>query len=1701
MNDETLLPDETEISSDSSKNATQPTVWNQTEEKFPQSLKEAEQEVAEEWRIGDVILDTYEVKEIFTGGAMGLVYRVYHNSWNTDLVVKAPRANHFQTEIQKENFKREAETWINLGLHPNIVNCYYVRELGGVPRVFAEYIKEGTLKDWIGEEGKGKLYEDGKEKSLERILDFAIQFAWGLNYAHEQGLVHQDIKPANILITDNGTVKVTDFGLARARGVSEIEPENNLSTAGQSILVASGGMTPAYASPEQASGKALSRKTDIWSWGLTVLEMFVGERTWMSGETAPGILESFQDNGSEYTQIPAMPKQLAELLNKCFTNEPAHRPKDMLVVADELQQVYQNLTQTKYKREIPKAAKLQADSLNNKAASLIDLGRKDEALKLWDEILKIHPQHPESTYNRGLILWRTAQLGDDDLVREMEEVQKSHQHNQEIKYLLGQIHLERDDMESAIEAFNGISELDGRKKEIADLLSFATSRNPNSKRLLNTFEGHTKLVTSVSLSAKGKYAVSGSEDNTLKLWDTETGKCLRTFEGHVKNANPYFSTPGSAVFTAKNVTSANLSADAKYALSGSWDYTLKLWEIATGKCLRTFEGHKERVDAVSASSDFKFALSGSLDGTLKFWDVATGNCLQTLEDHTKSVYSLSLSSNGKYALSGSADNTLKLWDTATGKCLKTIEGEAIVRSISLSSDGKYALFSFDNALNFYDITSGECLQTFKGHTATIHSVSLSSDGKYALSGSGEPHRTDNDLKLWEIATGRCLRTFEGHKDMINAVSFSADGKCAVSGAGYFDNNKDNTVKIWAICPSQYSAPLTLCRFVESEAAAKAEIIFEENLTKAEEFFSNSNFVSSIDYIKQARSQRGYERNNEALELWTKLYTYLPHKAFNGGWSKAAFLGHTDAVSSIDCSIDGKYLLSGSVDKTLKLWEIATGKCLRTFEGHNGLIQSVGLSSDGKYALSGAAHDNNDDNTLKLWDVSTGECLRTFEGHRDSVRSVSFSLDGKFALSGSSDKTIKLWNVKTRQCLRTLVGHTDYIQSVGFSADGKYVLSASSDHTIKLWDIVTSKCLRTFTGHKDSVNSMSLSADGKYALTASTDKTIKLWNISDFAYGGSLRTFEGHKDRVTSVSFSADGKYGLSGSPDNTVKLWDIQTGKCLHTFERLSGYNNKVVLSPDGKYAFSGGNYDSEIKVWLLEWELEDRQPVDWDENASAHLKKFLTFQTPYAVQLPTDRAPTKKEITLALIKKATLQDSAFFRYPLSVAIRLASTKRQNPQWTDKDFENLRYKLGCAGYGYINSEGVKNELSKMVEIEAKAASRKKTKRYIGALASIVLILSIIGAINYVRNIKPPVIPVTKATLKQNDSSIPIDINAYKSGNFTFRTNSFEISPDKTLIAFLKTAFSEKEQSEGKRKIYIFNAQSKKINTILKFDADDEYDNSNKFDHVAFSSDNRMLIATSIRNDKYYGGNELKNCKINSFDLQTGKEIKMDSSQFAEKITAFSFSPDGRSFVAGNEKKLQSWNLNTGAILWSSEIRGSPNLIKFSPDSSTVAALENSYGIDSVYETATGKLIFTIGSYGNKITDFDIKSIAFSPDNSSIAALELNKVLGTSNKRASFIRVYELKTGKLLKTFSSGNANDIYQGTGIVFSPDGTKIIANIGDKIVHIFDVKKEVEVLKTDELSGEIKNMSFSSNDWLQVKLKNSTTNKDEIWEVSIAP
>ncbi len=242
-------------------------------------------------------------------------------------------------------------------------------------------------------------------------------------------------------------------------------------------------------------------------------------------------------------------------------------------------------------------------------------------------------------------------------------------------------------------------------------------------------------------------------------------------------------------------------------------------------------------------------------------------------------------------------------------------------------------------------------------------------------------------------------------------------------------------------------------------------------------------------------------------------------------------GHSGQVYSLAYSPDGRYLASGSSDKTIKIWETATGTELRTLTGHSMTVWSVAYSPDGRYLASGSL-----DKTIKIWEVATGK-VRTLTGHYMTFWSVAYSPDGRYLASGSSDKTIKIWETATGKELRTLAGHSKGVWSVVYSPDGRYLASGSSDKTIKIWEVATGQELRTLTGHSEGVLSVAYSPDGRYLASGIGDGAIKIWEVATVR---ELRTPTRHSETVFSVAYSPDGRYLASGSADKTIKIWRVR---------------------------------------------------------------------------------------------------------------------------------------------------------------------------------------------------------------------------------------------------------------------------------------------------------------------------------------------------------------------------------------------------------------------------------------------------------------------------------------------------------------------------------------------------------------------------------
>ncbi|MBX7258066.1 MAG: protein kinase, partial [Candidatus Hydrogenedentes bacterium] len=1125
---------------------------------------------------------------------------------------------------------KECETWVNLGLHPHVVSCYYVRRLGGVPRVFAEYVDGQSLWHCIQD---GRMYKGGPRRAVARIIDIAIQTAWGLQHAHDQGLVHQDVKPANILISQEGVAKVTDFGLARA-----IEAAAN-GEGGVDFV----GMTRAYCSPEQSNREKMTHATDVWSWGICVLECFTVKTVWKRGQDVPEVLTRYLEQAAERPGLLPMPPRLAEVLRRTFQVSPEARPRSMNEIAEELVKCYREVTSTEYPRKRPKFTSVSGNNLNNRAMSLLDLGRSDHAEQLWDQALKSDPYHPESNYNVGLVRWRSGRLTDDALLQRLLNVSKLHPKDWMPAYLIAQVHAERGDFRTAARFLGTLPEAERNRREVVSLINTIRERAERSCHYVQSIEAHNDAVTCIALSANAKLIASGSEDNTLKLWDSVTTQCVRLFEGH-----------------QNTVTRVLISDDERYAISASQDRTIRIWDIPRNGCAGVFEGHRDSVQCISFCAERQRLLSAGLDGALRLWDFGKRTCVETMEGHRTALEACALSADGLFAVSGGNDRVIMMWDMSVCRPCGTLEGHTdVVSTLAVSQDGKRVLSgSHDRTLRYWDVDTGKCLRVMEGHPGPVRTLAFTPDGLHAVSGG-----RDGALRLWELTTGRCLHTFTGHPAEVSGIAVSGDGHTVASAS------RDHTVATWQLSDigQPYSAPTVICQAVTSEDVVNVGQAFDQALRKARKAREQGDVLAAARHVREARNQPGQNRAPEALLEWRQLYVRLPRGAFRSAWEFTRLSGTGERIKDIRTTPSGRYALALSGENTIAIWDLNEQKVVVDFERDASPVEAICMTDDGQFVLTGGWD-------VKLWDARRGVCLRSFERLSDMVNALDFSMDGRFALS-AGNKMIRLWDVDSGQCLSEIVDHPGDITSIRWLADGRHAIAGGEDKRLRVWDIATGSCRGVLEGHSNPITALNVSPDGTLAISGSGSLLgrpgeVMLWSLET---GACLRSFEGHTGRVSTVQISGDNRFALSGSSDHTVRLWEFATGRVVFSTEAHADGVESAVLSCDGSFIVSGGK-EGGIRVWTLDWDLEDRNPAPWDDGARACLERFLTIHTPPSGRLPAHRTPSQKEIAAAL------------------------TRRGKATWTDADIQRFFFALGCAGYGWLDSTGV------MAQLEQSAAT-------------------------------------------------------------------------------------------------------------------------------------------------------------------------------------------------------------------------------------------------------------------------------------------------------------------------------------------------------------------------------------------------------------
>lgn len=443
----------------------------------------------------------------------------------------------------------------------------------------------------------------------------------------------------------------------------------------------------------------------------------------------------------------------------------------------------------------------------------------------------------------------------------------------------------------------------------------SSRRSPTSKIL----SGHSGWVRSITFSPDGEVLASASSDRTIKLWDYETGECLRTYTGHQSGVYSIaFSPSGDLIVSGSGDRTVRfwdcysdvcvkilyeqtnevccVAVSSQHQASSpddplriacvSLDQTMRLWEYPSGQCLKTWYGHTDWALPVAFSSDGKTLASGSNDKTVRLWNWQTGDCLKTLQGHTDFIYSLAFSPNGQILASGSTDSSVRLWNVQTGECFQALQGHTDwIDSVTFHPNGRIlASGSADCTVKLWDIHTGQCIKTLTGHTEKLLGTAFNPDGEI-LASCG----VDQVIKLWDVTSGHCLKTLEGHTSRIWGVAFSPVGASLPSGTGQLlaSCSTDQTIKLWNIDTEQCIQTLT---------------------------------------------------------------------------------GHTNWVFAVAFSPNSQTLASASHDRTVRLWNVKKGECIHVCTGHAHLVSSVAFSPNGAFIASGSQ-----DQTVRIWNAETGKC--------------------------------------------------------------------------------------------------------------------------------------------------------------------------------------------------------------------------------------------------------------------------------------------------------------------------------------------------------------------------------------------------------------------------------------------------------------------------------------------------------------------------------------------------------------------------------------------------------------------------------------------------------------------------------------------------------------------------------------------------------
>ena len=1085
------------------------------------------------WQAGEVLLNgmcqvlPLSPNQLYAEGGVGVVQRVRRRDWNVDLIVKSPKPGVVTTESGKENFERECQTWIELGLHANIVSCYFVRRIDGIPRLFAEYAPDGTLRDWISNK---RIYTGSPLEIQARLIDIAIQFAWGLEHAHSQGLLHLDVKPGNVM-TSGTTIKVTDFGLSKFA--------SELNESGDPASNYCEGMTPSYCSPEQyeafqiykrrreegASSRnkiatvPMTKQSDIWSWAISVLSMFHGRSPCkLGGQTAAEVFEVFLKSQEPGGPRPSMPPGMVELLRWCFQKNPADRPESMQFVADRLVDVYEETIGVKYPRRQPQNAALTAESFSNKAISLLDLGKTTEALELLNEASEIEPNHPLIAFNSSLALWRSGKILDTQAVKRVEELVQNRAFDASSFYVSGLTQIERGNLKSAISAFERVIELDPQRS--------------NVRRLLPQLE-NLRVLDSQCLT---QYVLRKPDENTppvLYISEDENLLLVELVDGQFATLSAITGETQMKFQPSDASTASSSSKATQVAVSEDyrWNLTIRNDNYATIKpaMFKNVQDQSVRIrfrkvdwNALVARS-VKLALRSNKPSSqspvvqiLHFVPEPNGVAVvckdkirSKIVDENRTITSFAVSNDGKWIATGNDVSEIKIWNVQERRCVRTFLGlGSTVEGVWFDSQKRYVIA----------LSKGNCCQFF--------SVQLICNFPEKIHAPHQLCQINSSEELLERQT-----KFE---ELVNQAKAADENGDVESVVNIF--HKIRGIEGWETTRSVFERLLER-RALRSgilELTPSLQISAHEGVTSTLATSWNGSFLASAG-------------KDSTIRVWTRREGKSPNQ-----WGQILDLdSHYDWIRTIALSPNDRFLASAGWDQRVYLWDLASGKRIRTLPEHAKSPTNLVFAPDGRTLALATANG-----AVTLYDFATTKTLLRLNVGAGEVYSLVFSRDGRFFVT-STDDAVQFWNGRSQLPFKEIKGFPSPILSLDLSCDNNLLIAGCANGKIILIDLPDGR--QSFlSGHLGEVSKLKLFSDSKWLVSTGKDKTLRLWDLTKHEETLKNASLDGE---ITSIALDFTGMTLFTGAENGMVRKWNIQWDYETPTPRNHGGGVNRLITS------------------------------------------------------------------------------------------------------------------------------------------------------------------------------------------------------------------------------------------------------------------------------------------------------------------------------------------------------------------------------------------------------------------------------------------------------------------------------------------------------------------------------------------------------------